>query len=157
MVCHNVGMTYQCTAIFAKGDERILAEANRKWKGCLSRTIDKPFQGLAFAAPTSDRCYPLVFNSTQQKEFDKTAASMKAELTAWSEKFPSTIFVYVEAECFGGDCAYEGFAVQNGIELCIHKGKSALTKLVAYLDVELDESEKFEPFTRGFFHICRES
>ncbi len=130
--------------------------ARLKWRGCLARTVDKPFSGVAFAAPGADRCYPLVFNAAQQAEQEKIAQSMKTDLLSWSERFPSTVFVFLQADCFGGVCEFEGFVVHNGINLCTHEGKDALKKLVAYLDVAMDDSEKFEPFERGFFHICRD-
>ncbi len=149
-------MTYHCTAIFAKGDQLILNAARQKWKGCLARSVDKPFSGVALADPGADCCYPLVFNSARQEEHEKIAKSMRDDLLSWSERFSSTIFVFIEANCFGGVCEFEGFVAHNGINLCAHKGKDALKKLVAYLDVEIDESESFEPFTRGFFHICRD-
>ena len=149
-------MTYHCTAIFAKGDQLILNAARQKWKGCLARSIDKPFSGVAIADPGADRCYPLVFNTAQQEEHERIAKSMRDDLLSWSERFSSTIFVFIEVDCFGGVCEFEGFVVHNGINLCAHEGKDALKKLVAYLDVEIDESENFEPFTRGFFHICRD-
>lgn len=149
-------MTYQCTAIFAKGDESILDAARKQWKGCLARSIDKPFQGVGFADPGADRCYPLVFNAAEEEEHERVANSMKADLLRWSERFPTTVFVYLEADCYGGVCEYEGLVVSNGIELCSHDGKEALKKLVAYLDVALDDRQIFEPFTRGFFHICRD-
>lgn len=149
-------MTYHCTAIFAKGDVSILEAARRKWKGCLARTIDKPFQGVGFAHPGADRCYPLVFNSAQEEEHERIAKSMKSDLLSWSEKFPNIVFVLIEADGFGGVREYEGFVVSNGIMLCKHEGKDSLKNLVAYLDVTLNENQQFEPFTRGYFHICRE-
>lgn len=149
-------MTYHCTAIFAKGDPAILDAARRKWRGCLTRTIDKPFQGVGIADPGADRCYPLVFNAAQEEEHQRIANSMKAELLSFSEKFPNTVFVYIEANRIGDLRSYEGSAVSNGLSLCNHAGEDALKKLVAYLDVSLDESLQFEPFTRGYFHICRE-
>ncbi len=157
-VWHNVAMSYRCTAIFAKGDQSILDAACLKWKGCLARSIDKPFKGVGFADPGADCCYPLVFNTEQHNEHEKIVASMKSELASWSEKFPSTVFVLIEADCFGGVCDFEGFVVHNGIQLCKHDGKDALKKLAAYLDVEFesDDRQLFEPFTRGFFHICRD-
>lgn len=149
-------MTYRCTAIFAKGDATILEAARRKWKGCLTRSIDKPFQGVGFADPGADRCYPLVFNSAQEIEHSLIAKSMKEELPVWSEKFSNTVFVFIEARSFGGVSEYEGFAVNNGHTLCKHSGEDALKNLVAYLDVTLEEGQSFEPFTRGYFHICRD-
>ena len=134
----------------------ILNAARQKWKGCLARYVDKPFSGVAFADPGADRCYPLVFNTARQEEHERIAKSMRDDLLSWSEKFSSTIFVFIQVDCFGGVCEYEGFVVHNGINLCMHEGKDALKKLLAYLDVDIDDNENFEPFTRGFFHICRD-
>jgi hypothetical protein len=149
-------MTYHCTAIFARGDQSMLDAARQKWKGCLARLVDKPFNGIAFADPGADCCYPLVFNADKQKEHEQVAVSMKTELARWSKKFPSTIFVLIETDKVGGVSEFEGFAVRNGNKLCTHDDKDALRKLVAYLDVELAEGQIFDPFTRGYFHICRD-
>ena len=149
-------MTYHCTAIFAKGDQSVIDAARQKWKGCLARLVDKPFQGIAFADPGADCCYPLVFNSEKQKEHEGVAVSMKTELARWSKKFPSIIFVFIEADQVGSISDFEGFAVRNGNKLCSHRDKDALRKLLAYLDVELAEDQTFQPFTRGYFHSCRE-
>ncbi len=136
-------MTYHCSAIFAKGDQLILNAARQKWKGCLARYVDKPFSGVAFADPGADRCYPLVFNTARQEEHEKIAKSMRDDLLSWSEKFSSTIFVFIQVDCFGGVCEFAGFVVQNGIKLGAHEGKDALKKLLAYLDVDIDESDNF--------------
>ena len=149
-------MTYRCTAIFAKGDTSILEAARRKWKGCLSRSIDKPFQGIGIADPGADCCYPLVFNSAQEEEHERIAKSMAEELPVLSEKFPNTVFVFISADSESGANEFTGFAVSNGKIICKHAGKDALKKLVAYLDVTLIDERKFEPFTRGYFHICRD-
>lgn len=149
-------MTYRCTAIFAKGDTSILEAARRKWKGCLARSIDKPFQGVGFADPGADRCYPLVFNSAQEDEHERIAKSMKDELPVWSKKFPNTVFVLISADRTSGACEFTGFAVSNGKIICKHSGEGTLKKLVAYLDVTLTDEQNFEPFTRGYFHICRD-
>jgi len=149
-------MTYHCTAVFAKGDQDILEAARLKWKGCLGRTVDKPFKGVAFADPGADCCYPLVFNSERQKQNEQIALTMKSDLARWSKKFPATIFVFIEVDSVGNIFDFEGFAVRNGNKLCSHNDKDALKKLVAYLDVELEEGQAFEPFSRGYFHICRE-
>jgi hypothetical protein len=76
--------------------------------------------------------------------------SVESELLNWSQGFPSTTFAFVEADCFGGNCVYSGFACRDGTRIeSPESSPDAHLKLLRHVGIETAGS--FEPFKRGYF------
>ena len=74
------------------------------------------------------------------------------ELIDFSKLFSNKIFGYIEIDCFGGTCYYEGFIIING-EI-IYKQESAKDghiNILKRINKEYD-GYYFEPFTREFIN-----
>lgn len=73
-------------------------------------------------------------------------------LAEWSRRFPDVVFAFIEVDCFGGQCLYEGFCCQAGeVTLTAPRNPGgSLLGLLAAVGIEL-ESLYFEPFVRGYF------
>ncbi len=73
------------------------------------------------------------------------------QVKEFSKQFPSKLFAYVEVDCFGGACAYEGFIIKNGaIEYQQKPTNDGHIRLLEKLNPNFKEWY-FEPFTRDFF------
>jgi hypothetical protein len=83
--------------------------------------------------------------AAQQQSFQ-----VESELANWSQEFPSAIFAYIEADCFGGTCAYSGFACRaDTIIERVKPSDHAHISLLRHVDIVTDSV--FEPFTRVYF------
>lgn len=81
--------------------------------------------------------------------------SLEEKIPPISKKYPHKTFVFIEVDCFGGACMYEGFAVKNGVEIFRQESTySGHIPLLQMLDAKYD-SGYFEPFTKDFFQTFR--
>lgn len=84
---------------------------------------------------------------TATEDVEGAVANHLGEL---SLAFPAVAFAYVDVDCFGGTCRYDGYVVQDGVRTHVEPGASdAHVRLFAHLGVP-HPAWHFAPFTRGF-------
>jgi hypothetical protein len=115
-----------------------------RWFDVHMRVVGQPFPGIA--VQLADRPAGV---------FDEDAEELEANILQLSKQFPQAQFVFIDVECFGGICMYQGYICSNGHVLMREDteedGPEPLRRLLHYIGVELDEHGYFEPFERGFF------
>jgi hypothetical protein len=154
-------MGWQFAGFFARAEPSVLAAALHAWPGVLGQTITEPFRGIGVAASSRALIYGDI-----EEEHDaalELAWTLDRELVAWSRSYPTTPFVFIRADCFGGNCWYEGYVCANGAirftakDTSLHawqarsNGDDTLPQLIQPLCVELTDTLYLVPFTRGFF------
>jgi hypothetical protein len=146
---------YVFAGFFALAEPAVLEDALSTWTGCRGRVITEPFQGIGVTVP--ERALTYGEPPSEGKRARELAHTLEEELVAWSQRYPATQFVFIRAECFGGQCQYWGYICQNGAieeraeDPDMDHG-DALPRLVRALGVQLGpESRYFAPFTRGYF------
>ena len=147
-------MGFQFAGFFAQAQPYVLAAALRKWPQCLGRVIAEPFHGLGVAVPVDALNYG--DSDEEQDQARELAYALEDELVEWSRNYPDVLFVFLTADCFGGECLYAGYTCQNGVVLARvkdidAKDNIALPQLLRALVAEGDGSGYFAPLTRGFF------
>lgn len=147
-------MGYQFKGFFAQAEKFLIEPAKRKWAGCRGRVITSPFVGIGVASPNlNHQESPEAYNYVSE-----TAYSIEDQLPEWSKNYPDIVFVFVDVDCFGGICEYQGYVCQNGIiiaedsDACGELRKRALKHLIAHLGVQLGDRQYFAPFERKFFN-----
>jgi len=148
-------MTYEFAGFFARAEPLVLEDALATWPGCRGRTITEPFQGIGVAVP--ERALTYGKPPDAEKRAKELARTLEETLVEWSRRYPTTRFVFLRAECFGGACQYWGYICQNGViqeqaeDPDLGRG-DALPRLVRALGVEFGpHSRYFAPLTRGYF------
>jgi hypothetical protein len=142
-------MGYRFWGCFAKcPDEKsakeIIRSASEKWPDAKSKIIKEPFFGIGVSMPD--------FRDAQDDETYEKTFAIEEQLPEFSKNFPEQNFVYVEADCFGGTCLYEGYICKKGEVIFKAKSeKDSLIKLMKEIKVKLDKKGHFKPFERGFF------
>ncbi|SRR6266487_3548835 len=123
---------------------QVVEAAQRHWWDARIRPVGQPFPGIA--VQLADR---------PQGVFDADAEELEADLLQWSKSFPQAQLVFIDVECSGGTCLYQGYICSNGRILkredTGQEGHAPLRRLLRYIDVELDERGYFAPFERSFF------
>lgn len=145
-------MGFRLISFFAAGNTDFTKSAINKWPQITWKRITDPFKGFGAALPE-------LHALGSQEEFEKlieAADSISEELPDFSRSFPDLTFVFVDADCSGGTCAYNGYACKNGRILNKEsgynkKGDNALKNLAAKLGANLKDGHYFKPFSRGFF------
>jgi hypothetical protein len=146
-------MAYQFEGFFCCGNETVLSAAATNWPLCSVRQISQPFCGfgLSCARPMEAK------TNGETAAIEQQIRQVRSGLIPWSRNFPELTFVYLAAECFGGDCLYGGYACRNGVVLQeetfddnddLDASRSSLRRLLRFLGLEADY---FEPLTRGYF------
>ena len=74
------------------------------------------------------------------------------KLTDFSKLYPNKVFGYIEMDCHGGLCLYEGFAVKNGeiIFKCEYQ-ENGHVNILKKINNKYN-GPFFEPFTRKFLY-----
>lgn len=143
-------MAYAFAGFFACTDGAVLNHALRTWPQCHGRLITAPFEGIGIAAP--DRLH--VDSTEIARRAEAVAQALDEELPAWSQQNPLITFVYLQAECFGGLCDYNGYVCRDGYILLRASGNShsdVLKRLLCYLGLELNDRSYFAPLKRTYF------
>jgi hypothetical protein len=150
-------MGFKFSGFFAQGNAAILDAALQIWPGCRGRLITEPFHGFGIAVPEHALTYGDL--DEEQEQSQELAYALEDDLVGWSQQYPETVFVFLNADCFGGTCLYAGYVCQNGRVLervqDRERGGIALPRLVHALGVELDDSYHFTPLARGYFDRSR--
>jgi hypothetical protein len=148
-------MSYEFAGFFALAEPTVLEDALATWSGCRGRIITEPFQGIGLAVP--ERALTYGEPPGEGKRAREQAHTLEDGLVEWSRRYPATRFVFMRAECFGGECQYWGYVCQNGAIQERAKDPDmdhgdALRRLVRALGVNLgQQSRYFAPFTRSYF------
>ena len=132
---------YEFVGLFSTAATLFRNAASGLWPSAEVVTLSKPFvgSGLRFA----DR------HPAGQGE-ESPAPDLQDGILEISRRVPTDVIVYVEAECWGGTCGYNGRVYRGGHLVCEEKGRGALSRLLSHLGLQLDQREYFEPFTRAF-------
>lgn len=128
-------------------DERLgLAEQFRhRWPDVDVVEMKHPFRGLAVRFQ----------ESVYAPEEEELPESVSAGLREISTSFPDMRFVLLRTECWGGDCTNWGQFVRGGETVMNEpptgpQNTGVLRRLLFNLDVDLGDSEIFEPLSRSF-------
>ena len=90
-------------------------------------------------------------NCNDLDEAFEIISEFEDHINDFSKKFPEKSFAYIDVDCFGGICFYEGFIVKNGeINYRQKHTNDGHIKLLEKLNKSFKEWN-FEPFTRDFF------
>jgi hypothetical protein len=123
---------------------QVIDEIQRHWFDVRIRPVGQPFPGIA--VQLADR---------PEDVFDENIEELETDLLNWSKLFPQAQLVFIDVECFGGTCLYQGHGCSNGRVLMREdteeEGPEPLRRLLRYIGVELDERGYFAPFERSFF------
>jgi hypothetical protein len=142
-------MGYRFAGFFIdRNAQELVAAIQSRWPFLEARPIYNPFSGFGFCFPDHEQCltYEKAEPILEQRD------SAEDDLPALSAEFPDVTFLWVEADCAGGNCIYTGYACRNGVIVLRESGsKDALARLVRVFGVELAADRFFKPFTRGFF------
>lgn len=144
-------MGYNFRGFFArcpdgKSAKEIIISASEKWPKTKSKIIEEPFFGIGVSMPD-------FWNVIEDEEKAcRIMCAIEEQLPDFSKKFPEHDFVYVEANCAGGSCLYEGYICKDGkIIFRAESKKSSLARLMAKIKVTLGKGSYFKPFERKFF------
>ncbi len=142
-------MSYLFRGFFLRVSDAILPlqvidAAQRHWCNIRIRPVGQPFPGIA--VQLADRV---------EDVFDADAEELEDDISQWSKRFPQAQLVFIDVQCFGGKCMYQGYICSNGHILMREdteeEGSGPLRRLLRYIGVELNERAYFAPFERSFF------
>jgi hypothetical protein len=146
-------MSYLFRGFFLRASDEIqplpvIEAVQRHWYNVRIRPVGQPFPGIA--VQLADR---------PPDVFDEDAEELEADLSHWSKLFPQAQLVFIDVECSGGKCLYQGYVCCNSRILMREdteeEGPKPLRRLLRYIGVELDERGYFAPFERSFFEDQR--
>lgn len=134
---------------FAPHAEGLMEAVEERWPGADVSRICEPFDGIGLRLPDADPADPSQYIMVVE---------CQDELPAWTTLFPDLPFVYINADCHGGDCLYTGYVCRNGAkvdeerpgELDVFSNPGALTRLLSHLGANLAHDEYFRPFERDY-------
>ena len=142
-------MSYLFRGFFTRASDavptlQVIDEVHRHWCDVRIRLVGNPLPGIA--VQLADR---------PEDVFDENAEELEADLLNWCKLFPQAQLVFIDVECSGGTCLYQGYVCNNGHVLMREdteeEGPEPLRRLLRYIGVELDERGYFAPFERDFF------
>jgi hypothetical protein len=132
---------YDFAGWFAAPTAPLHDRARELWPGASVVDISEPFHGVGVRAANPRGCI----------EDDETRYIIEFgdPLLRVSQEFPEQTFVYLEAECFGGDCIYAGEVFHRGKVIGEDRGASDVRGLVRHLGVTTKDGY-FAPLDRSF-------
>ena len=142
-------MSYLFRGFFLRASDvvqpfQVIEAAQHHWCDIRIRPVGEPFPGIAIQL--ADRPADV---------FEADAEELEADILQWSKLFPQAQLVFIDVECSGGACLYQGYICSNGHILkredTGQEGPTSLRRLLRYIGVELDERGYFAPFERSFF------
>jgi hypothetical protein len=147
-------MGYRFNGFFAQADQHVLQTALKHWPFCRGRSIEVPFSGIGLICPDPNRA-----DTDEAAEIIlEQIAAVEEGLPAWSKQFPTITFVYLQADCAGGNCLYDGYVCRDGFILAeenstgqsLLESRTGLSRLLQWLNVH-SRTASFAPLERGFF------
>ena len=144
-------MGYRFFGFFAACEtahEALIDDALARWPLARGKSTSAPFTGIGFSFPDYER------GATDEEttRLEAPLNTIEQDLADFSRRWPGVTFVWMEADCSGGTCFYEGFTCRDGEALFRHPYGRTLGPLLAALGVQAGPDESFEPFTRGYFY-----
>jgi hypothetical protein len=133
---------YDFVGWFAAPPGALHDRAAALWPGATIRDITEPFRGVGLRAANPQPCI--------EDDEARYVVEFGDPLLRLSQDFPRQTFVYIEVECWGGQCRYAGEVFRGGKVIRSERGDGALAKLVRYLGVVLNEDNYFAPFDRSY-------
>jgi len=133
---------YNFAGWFASPYAPVEERAAALWPTAAIVAVREPFHGVALRAADTHPC--LEDNETRY------IVEFGDPLLRLSQEFPHVTFVYLEAECFGGDCLYGGEVFKAGKVIGGDRGDKALSTLLRHIGVTLDANGYFAPLDRTF-------
>jgi hypothetical protein len=154
-----MGFSLRCAIATAAGDDearRLIEAAMSDLPHVAARRFDAPFDGV-LAGVDWQRLLedyhedPSRFAyADEDAAHDGIAEGVRQGLPALSRRFPGKPFAYVDIDCFGGTCLYEGCIVIDGsVDATIARSQRGHLELLARLGVG-ELAWHFPPFERGF-------
>jgi hypothetical protein len=138
-------------AVCETAHEALIDDALGRWPVARGKRIRAPFTGIGMSFPDYER------GATDEEvtRLEAPLNTIEDDLAVFSGHWLGVTFVWMEADCFGGTCFYEGFACRDGKVLFRHPSSQMLGPLLAALGVQAKPDESFEPFARGYFYDAR--
>jgi hypothetical protein len=138
-------------------DSTIVNEIKKSFQFIQVKRFDDQFQGIVgqINEVTVERnCDNAEFleknNCKELEDVFEIIACFEDKVIDFSEKFPKKSFAFIDVDCFGGVCSYNGFVVKNGEILNNENGSNGHIQLLKQLNPNFKEWY-FEPFSRDFF------
>jgi hypothetical protein len=129
--------------------EQVIQSARSRWPFLRGpRQSHKYSDRLLLALPELTD-YLFVLDSDYETALEQSS-QIESDLCSWSQEFPTGVFAYIEADCFGGTCGYSGFACRaDTIVERVEPSEHAHVGLLRHVGIVTDGP--FEPFTRVYF------
>lgn len=161
---HDPGMSYTLTCIVARCDDAkavdaILDAAMGSFRFMARRRLETPFKGLIVAYDSQAvwedyEAHPEKYPFANEDEAYEGLNSEQVylDLLEFSRRFPQQLFGFIDVDCFGGVCGYDGHVVRAGEALfttatAASDGHQQVLRQLGLVTPEW----YFEPFTRGYF------
>lgn len=143
-------MGYSFKGVFSSGDPVVMTAILDRWSFCTGKVISLPFQGFGIRCPDPDR------EAQTDEEYETLSGQVLAFEQAvrdLSAEFIGSVFVFVHADCFGGNCVYRGFVARDGrIEQTVDAAEPGLANLERLLlPLGVKSVDPFPPFARGYW------
>lgn len=146
-------MGYIFRGFFTTNPVAVVA-ARELWPFCQVKAVQKQMQGYVVKAPCEYDLLPTASDDELEQVWEQYL-NVKETLPAFSKQFRNTVFVYLEADCFGGICFYSGFHAKGGSKVKVFNDCQAsptiLREILAPFNVTFQYGYYFEPLTRGYF------
>jgi len=133
---------YEFVGLFSTSGMPFRSAASAMWPSAAVVPLSRPFEGSGLRF-SDQRIAALGEDSPPDPK-------LLDRIIEISRQCSSDPIVYVEAECWGGDCGYSGRVFRDGRLVCAEGGPGALSRLLSHLGAQLDDREYFEPFERNF-------
>lgn len=150
-------MGYTFRGFFTK-DEKVAISAMEKWPFCQLKKASNQVECFIVRSPDENDLHP----TASQDDYENVCTqyvTVEEELVDFSSEYPSHLFVYLEADCFGGVCEYTGFHAINGQKIKVYDNYDApadiLKEILSPLDVKWQNGIYFEPLVRGYFECLK--
>lgn len=138
------------------GTHSLIDEIRVRWPTAIVREVDDVFKGVGARFPELE-----VWGRGTGPQWEsafRSVTNIRRELVEFSRSHPENTFVIASAECWGGDCDYEGFVCRGGrIISKARRGPASLRPLLDHLGIPDEEQQYFFPFTQHFpWHTSRD-
>ncbi len=134
--------------------QKILDWIKNKIPFCTAKRIFHPFIGIGIKCPNENDLPPYATDDDLEAVYEQIDL-FEGMLVELSRNYPNLNFAFLEADCFGGTCIYNGYVLNNGVQILkideAEVGPQNLIKLLQPLDIKLKTDGYFEPLTRNYF------
>jgi hypothetical protein len=126
--------------LFSDPIDGLREQLARSWPRASVISIEKPLAALGV------RFGPEFY----QPSNEDIPEIVSGQVSRVSAENPAARFLLLRTECWGGDCAYWGHVLRDGMTIYEARGDDALRRLVLHLGVDIGVDEVFEPLRRDF-------